>query len=138
MKAPAPANSAALRNGWRSGLEGEVAKQLEKAGVEWAYEESKVRYTRPESHHTYTPDFIIKTRGTGKTLIVETKGIFDADDRKKHLLVRSNNPELDIRFVFSNPNSRLRKGSPTTYAIWCKKEGFLFAKAFIPEEWLNE
>jgi hypothetical protein len=138
MKAPTPAPAAALRNGWRSGLEGEVAKQLDKAGVEWTYEDTKVRYTRPESHHTYTPDFIIKTRGTGKTLIVETKGIFDADDRKKHLLVRSNNPELDIRFVFSNPNARLRKGSPTTYAIWCKKEGFLFAKAFIPEEWLNE
>lgn len=61
-----------------------------------------------------------------------------AADRKKHLLVKIQHPDLDIRFVFSNPNAKLRKGSPTTYADWCKKNGFLYAGKTVPLEWVQE
>ena len=71
-------------------------------------------------------------------MIVETKGIFEVADRQKHLLVKQQHPGLDIRFVFSRSKSPIRKGSPTTYANWCVKNGFLFADKLIPQDWIDE
>ena len=71
-------------------------------------------------------------------IIVESKGIFDVEDRKKHLLIREQHPELDIRFVFSSSRSKLYKGSKTSYAEWCEKYGFQFADKLIPAAWLRE
>jgi len=59
-------------------------------------------------------------------------------DRVKHLLIREQHPELDIRFVFSNSGNKLGKKSSTTYAQWCDKYGFKYADGFIPVEWTKE
>lgn len=123
-----------LKHGFRSGLEGENALQLEEAGVEYAYEQFKLRYEKPATYHTYTPDFVLFANG----IIVETKGRFVTEDRKKHLLIKAQYPDLDIRFVFSNPNARISKKSKTTYAMWCEKHGFLYSKGEIPQEWIDE
>lgn len=82
---------------------------------------------------TYTPDFVL-----ANGIIVETKGRFITSDRQKHLMIKEQHPDLDIRFVFSNPNSKLYKGSKTTYADWCDKHGFKWAKEEIPLEWIKE
>ena len=71
-------------------------------------------------------------------IIIETKGVFDVDDRKKHLLIQKQYPKLDIRFVFSSSKTRIYKGSKTTYADWCDKYGFKFADKWIPDKWLRE
>lgn len=42
-------------------------------------------------------------------ILIEIKGYFTATDRKKHLLVKEQNPELDIRFVFGNSKNRIHK-----------------------------
>lgn len=106
------------------------------------YEEEKIPYTKPAREATYTPDFIIETRPDGsrrtKPLIVETKGRFLTEDRQKQLLVKRQHPDLDIRFVFNNPNAKISKTSKTTYAKWCEKHGFLYAKNSIPRAWLEE
>ena len=107
---------------YRSGLEAKNQQWLEQNGVKAEYESHYINYVIPASDHKYTPDFILPNG-----IIVETKGIFDSDDRKKHLLVREQHPELDIRFVFSSSRSKLYKGSPTTYGAWCEKNGFKFA-----------
>ena len=70
-------------------------------------------------------------------IIIESKGRFVPDDRKKHLKVREQNPKLDIRFVFSNSRNKIRKGSKTTYAMWCEKNNFLYADKRIPDEWIK-
>ena len=88
----------AIRKGYRSGLEDSTAEDLRGRRVGFTYEETKITYTKPASTHTYTPDFELSDSG----IIVETKGRFLPDDRKKHLLIREQHPELDIRFVFSN------------------------------------
>lgn len=85
----------------------------------------------PAKEHTYTPDFLLKRSG----IIVETKGQFTSEDRQKHLYVKAQHPELDIRFVFQNPNAPIYKGSKTTYAKWCEKHGFKYATRLIPLEW---
>lgn len=90
-------------------------------------------YVIPESNHTYCPDFVLPNG-----VIIEGKGIFDADDRKKHLLIRQQHPLLDIRFVFTSSKTKLYKGSPTTYAAWCDKHGFLYSDKVIPKAWMVE
>lgn len=120
-------------DGFRSGLERQVAKQLKEAGVSYTYESLVLRYTKPESFHKYTPDFVLPNG-----IIIETKGYFETADRQKHILVKQQDPSLDIRFVFSNPQRPISKGSKTTYAMWCEKNGFLYAKGLIPKDWINE
>lgn len=125
--------TAGLKHGYRSGLEDKVVKQLESLGEAIRYEELKLEYLVPKSKHTYTPDFLLSNG-----LIIETKGRFLVADRKKHLLVKEQYPDLDIRFVFTNPNAKITKTSKTSYAMWCDKNGFKYAKGLIPEEWINE
>lgn len=118
---------------YRSGLEAKNQEWLEKNGVKADYEMFYLNYVIPESTHKYTCDFILPNG-----IMVETKGIFDSEDRKKHLLIKEQHPELDIRFVFSSSRSKLYKGSPTTYGAWCEKNGYKYADKFIPVEWLRE
>lgn len=127
------AKQVAAKYGFRSGLEERIAEQLDQLGVEYTYEKLKLKYIRPASEHVYTPDFVI-----ANGIIVETKGRFLLADRMKHIMVKKHNPDLDIRFVFSNSNARISKASKTTYAMWCRKNGYKFADKTIPEEWLNE
>jgi hypothetical protein len=123
----------AIKYGFRSGLEERVAEQLDKAGVKYTYEQVKLNYIKPASKHVYTPDFVLSNG-----IVIETKGRFLLADRQKHILVKKHNPTLDIRFVFSNSNARISKASTTTYAQWCKKNGFKYADKMIPKEWLDE
>lgn len=124
--------SQGIKYGYRSGLESKVSAQLNEAGVDFEYETFKIEYQVNETRK-YTPDFRLPNG-----IIVETKGRFISDDRKKHLLVQQQHPDLDIRFVFSNSKAKLNKGAKSTYADWCIKHGFLYADKTIPEEWLNE
>lgn len=120
--------------GFRSGLEDVVAKQLADASVAYDYEKHTVQYTLPVKARRYTPDFLIRDNG----IIVETKGRFVTADRQKMKAVKAEHPNLDIRFVFSNPNARISKTSQTTYAKWCETNGFPYAKGLIPIAWLKE
>ena len=119
--------------GYRSGLEESVSGQIQKATGAVSYEQLKIKYAVPSRSAQYTPDFELPNG-----IIIETKGRFTLDDRKKHLLIKEQHPEKDIRFVFSRSKTPISKGSPTTYAHWCEKNGFKYADKWIPEEWLNE
>ena len=83
---------------------------------------------------TYRPDFLLLQNG----ILIESKGYFLAEDRTKHLLVKEQHPNLDIRFVFARAKNPISPGSRTTYAAWCDKHGFRWANENIPEEWINE
>ena len=56
----------------------------------------------------------------------------------KHLAIKKQHPNLDIRFIFSNSKQKLRKGAKSTYAEWCIKHKFRYYDKIIPEEWLKE
>jgi hypothetical protein len=119
---------------FRSGLEVKVAKQLESLGVEYDYEPYKIEFLRPAQTSKYTPDFLIEVNG----LLVEAKGRFTSQERKKFKLIKESHPDLDLRFVFSNPKAKIGKKSNTTYGMWCERMGFPYAKELIPIEWLKE
>ena len=120
-----------VRSSYRSGLELDIAKDLLGRGEKFKYETLKVKWVLHENK-TYTPDFILPNG-----VIIEAKGRFTLQDRKKHLAVKEQQPELDIRFVFSNSRSKLYKGSKSTYASWCEKFGFQYADKRIPDDWLK-
>jgi hypothetical protein len=120
---------------YKSGLEAtnatRIAEVLGPSAVQ--YETAKIRFTQPAKPRTYTPDFPLPNG-----IVIETKGLFSPEDRKKMVMVVNEHPGLDIRFVFTNPNAKLYKGSPTTYADWCVNNGFPYAKKEIPLDWLTE
>lgn len=114
----------------RSNFEAKIKKTLKEQGVSFSYESKKIKY---DMTHTYTPDFILKNG-----IIIEAKGLFQASDRTKHLAVKKQHPELDIRFLFQR-DQKLSKKSKTKYSDWCKKHGFKYAIGIeIPKEWILE
>lgn len=81
----------------------------------------------------YNPDFILPNG-----IIVEAKGYFDIRAQVKMRAVKKENPDLDIRFVFMNSRSKIRKNSKMTYADWCDKYDFPYADHHIPVKWFQE
>lgn len=127
----------ALKCGYRSGLEVELAKQIESSGLEVLYETDKVDFIWPQRSAQYCPDFKV-AGANGGFFYIEGKGIFSTQDRHKHLLIKQQCPHVEVRFVFSNSRTKLYRNSPTSYADWCRQHGFQFADKTIPEEWLRE
>lgn len=118
--------------GFRSGLEEVIASALKAAGVDPGYESLRIPYI-PEKVKHYTADFVLPNG-----VVIETKGWFVSEDRSKHLLVKKQHPDLDIRFVFARPTQRISKQSNTTYAQWANTKGFKWADKTIPQAWLDE
>jgi len=128
------ARQAALKYGYRSGLEKDTAAFLKKKKVKFTYEELKISW-EDFMVRKYTPDFQLENG-----IIIETKGRFVASDRAKHRKIKKQfGDKYDIRFLFNNPNAKLSKASNTTYAQWCRRYGFEYAKGpEVPQEWLDE
>ena len=123
----------AEQNGYRSGFEFKTAQLLKEKKIPFEYEAKKIRYIVPSAEREYTPDFFLQNG-----IIIETKGRFTIEDRKKHILIKRQHPELDIRLVFQNAQGKIRKGSKTTYADWSNKNGFKWASKEIPDAWFTE
>jgi hypothetical protein len=129
-----PTRPTSRSDGYKSGLEAKIAKQIvEVTGKPALYETQTIEYIKPERTHRYRPDFTLPNG-----IIIEGKGIFEAEDREKHLLVKSQRPDLDIRFVFSRSEAPIYPKSKTTLSAWCLKFGFKFADKLIPISWFKE
>jgi len=115
---------------YRSRLEERLARWMEVNDLPFEYETLKLDYT---VQAVYTPDFILPNG-----VILEAKGYFKPEDRRKMLAVKKQHPELDIRLVFQAPYNTLSKKSKTTYAMWAEKNGFLWAiYNDIPLTWFD-
>ena len=117
---------------YRSKFEVRVAADLGKRKIDFQYE--KVSFDYVPKIRNYTPDFYLPESKIYK----ETKGRLTTNDRVKHLLIKDQYPDLDIRFVFVNANNKISRTSKTTYANWCDRHKFLWAESLVPMEWLNE
>ena len=120
-----------LRKGFRSEFERGIAHWMIKKWIKYEYELQYIEY-QPKIKR-YTPDFYLPKQD----IFIEAKGFWDLADRKKHLLVREQNPEFDIRLLFVNANNKLNKSSKTTYGAWWDKNKILWAEKRIPTEWLT-
>ena len=122
----------AIKYGYRSGLEHALSLYLNEHKHKYDYETIKIEW-EDLTYRTYTPDFILPNG-----IIVEVKGRFTADDRRKHICIKKQHPKLDIRFVFESSKRKLSKGAKSTYASWCEKNKFMYSDRVIPQEWLKE
>ena len=114
---------------FRSKLEENVASLLEGLGISYEYEAEKLSYV---IEHRYTPDFKLPNYK-----YLEVKGYWDAEDRRKILAVKKDNPDIDLRMVFQSPYNTISKKSKTTYAKWCEKHDIPWTSYHdIPLEWL--
>ena len=120
----------------RSKLEQQFESMLKEFNVQYDYEITKVPYIVPQSDHTYTVDWTIING-----LLIETKGyLADSTERKKYILIKEQHPELDLRFVFSDPNKKCG-GMKTTHAQWADKAGFKWCSIRDTEQikqWITE
>jgi hypothetical protein len=117
---------------YRSPFEAKLAESLEAAGMVFEYEQLKLNYTIPETRKTYHPDFVL-----ANGIIIEAKGEWVAQDRKKIQSVLEQHPDIDLRMVFYNANAKIYPGSKTTYASWCDEHGIKWSHRTIPAEWLK-
>ena len=114
---------------YRSNLEKNIADLLEGLGVSFMYESEKLSYT---IEHNYTPDFVLPNY-----TYLEAKGYWAAEDRRKILAVKRDNPDVDLRMIFQSPYNTISKKSKTTYAQWCDKHDIPWTSyKDIPIEWL--
>lgn len=124
-------NSKRKHGKYKSGLEQKTASILKRKVT---YESVKIPYVIPERTAYYTPDFVPSKR---KNFYIETKGRWVAADRKKHLLIKEQHPEIEVVFIFERPYQTISKKSKTTYADWANKNGFRWTTLSlgIPKEW---
>ena len=114
---------------FRSKLEERIATLLQQLGISYEYESTQIPYT---IQHNYRPDFALPNH-----VYLETKGYWDAADRRKILAVKKDNPDIDLRMVFQAPFNKISKKSKTTYAQWCDRHEIPWTSYHdIPLDWL--
>lgn len=120
---------------FRSKAEEDIYNILEEKNIPYSYEEGKIEYEWREDKK-YIPDFFLLNNG----IILEVKGRFKIEDRKKHLFIKEQKPWLDIRFIFTNPKAKLYKNGKMTNGSWCEKYNFKYCsiREGIPSDWINE
>lgn len=126
-----PTPPSVTRMGFKSLIESDNASKLRNWRIPYDYESFRIPWV---TTHTYLPDFLLLHNG----IIIEIKGKFVAADRRKHLEVRKQHPDLDIRLVFQRPMNKLYKKSNTTYGMWADRHGYKWAERWIPKEWTEE
>jgi hypothetical protein len=115
---------------YRSKFEQQVAGSLNKRGLSFNYEGQALPYT---IQATYTPDFCLPNG-----VMVETKGLFPPEDRRKMLAIKAQYPELDIRICFMKADVKLsRRPKALTYGAWATKHGFVWCEKHIPTTWFD-
>lgn len=118
---------------YKSRWEGFVAQQISRIIRKTPeYEPEKIKYVVPAVTRTYCPDFKISDN-----VFIEAKGKFDPIDRQKHLLLREQYPNVKIYIVFQNANQKIRKGSNTTYGMWCDEHGIEWSHKTVKREWFK-
>ncbi len=136
------------KSGKRSGLEDRIAKELDDAGITYEYEPIQLEYDESLRKNLarcadcqstnllrtgwYTPDFVLDSG-----LVLETKGYFDAADRRKMLAVIEHHPDLTIVMLFERDN-KIRKTSKNRYSDWCTQHEIDFAIGHLKPEWLKD
>lgn len=123
----------------RSKFEDRIESKLQTSNVTYSYEPHWFEYIVPSRPAKYTPDFLI-----GTSIYLEAKGNFNirgksADERKKLILVRKNNPDLDLRLIFQDASKPIYRGAKVSHGEWATSNGFLWADGgVIPEDWIIE
>lgn len=123
----------------RSALEDHFERFLQARGVKYAYEQLKVYFTpAPKKRSKLFDWFGPRPKKGERWRIVETKGYWHAKSRLAETLAIEQNPQIEVMYLFQNPNLPIVKGSKTTYAMWCEKKQIAWTESFdVAAKWLG-
>lgn len=110
----------------RNKFETRTASYLNTFNIDFGYEVENIPYTLKGR---YKSDFTITTK-SGRKIIVETKGYFRPEDKRKMAAVKKQHPDLDLRILFYAPNR--------SYEKWAIKHKIPYAFRVIPLSWIEE
>lgn len=110
----------------RNKFESRIARQLVSSGAAFGYEEERLAYT---IKGFYKSDFTIRCK-SGKKIVIETKGYFRPEDKRKMVAVKKQHPDLDIRILFYSHSK--------SYIKWAEKYNIPWAVREIPQSWITE
>ena len=137
---------AAVKSGYRSAFEHDIAKDLKARGIEFNYETETCTYElklsggrcqecgskRVGRVHKYTPDFVLPNG-----IRVEAKGRLCSRDRTKlrSIWEQKRCPGLHLLFQADNWTTNLHK---QRYSSWAKQVGIPYAVGkTIPDSWVK-
>ncbi len=113
---------------YRSKFEASLAAGLNEKGVTFTYEDLTLPYI---IEATYRPDFILENG-----VLIEAKGHFRPEDRRKLIAIKEQHPDLDIRLCFMRAKEKLSKAKRSmTYGEWATRNGFKWSEGSIPKDW---
>lgn len=113
------------RPGRHNKFEVQTRSQLEINEISFEYEAEKLAYV---IEGVYKSDFTIRSRN-GK-IVMETKGFFRPEDKRKMVAVRKAHPDLDLRILFYSYRPE--------YIRWAEKYNIKWAVKRIPAEWIED
>ena len=114
---------------YRSGLEKNVALDLNKRGIDFQYEHERIPYV---VERKYLPDFQLPNG-----IYIEAKGWFRDEDCRKMRLLKAQYPEKEFRFLFQNLNTKVQSKRFTNQQ-WAEKYNFAYCEGRVPDAWLKE
>ena len=80
---------------YRSGLEENVINNLKQRNVRFKYEQRVINYFKPATKHKYTPDIELENG-----ILIEIKGFFKREDRKKTFISKRTGPKVRHKIYF--------------------------------------
>lgn len=80
---------------------------------------------------SYKPDWIVQ--GKNGPVVIEGKGYFRDEDRKKVLAFTQQYPDYRYHIVFERDNP-IYKGSKYRYSDWCEKHGISYSVKSLSKE----
>ena len=115
-------------NEYRSKFEASIAANLHAKNVAFTYESIRLDYT---IEGTYCPDFILPSG-----VIIEAKGHFKPEDRRKMVAIKAQHPHLDIRLCFQTATDKSSRAKRCmSYGQWATRHGFAWSSGNIPTTW---
>lgn len=122
----------------RNKFEMELSKRLK-----GCYYEPKQYIKSYAIEGTYLPDFVPKNEDN---VLIEAKGRFRTrTEANKYIAVRERNPDIEIVFVFYNPDTPMpgakkrRDGTKFSMAEWAEKNNFVwYTLSNLPKRWCKK
>jgi len=91
-------------------------------------------YTVPAQRKNY----LLERVALNTKIIINRLSKLTPGEREKLNLIKDQYPDADLRFIVSNPDAPIEKGSTVSIGNWLTDRGFLWAKHTMPEAWLKE
>jgi hypothetical protein len=135
---------------YRTEFEATTAMRLIRRNISFEYEPARLRYTDKNGRKRITqPDFHLKPKSNDPHggMFVEAKSLLKNDHLSRYELLREQRPDLDIRFIFEQPDRTIShfgvadgegQTRAVSYSEWADMNGFKWSGEAIPNALLNE